>query len=235
MNCSRVFLRVMFFSIAVAISGSASAADIRYPEKGDVAFIVHLPDGWTTNPDTSGNLLLMAPDHSAALSPYGVRSKSDFEANPEAEANGILAAAKAEPFSRHEPSSIGSLKAEAYYSKADQRHGRERAGEIEHDPARAGLSRDGIDPDASIRLHPMRSKKRWMPRWPASRSSGQNNLCPGVAPALRLALAQQIPRDRAGAYTSQARRPACAAIAPSAGPNRARRRSDRDRASKAPR
>jgi hypothetical protein len=90
---------------------------MRFPEKGQIAFVLHIADNWTATPDNSGNLILRAPDNSAGMSLSVIEDKASATSPRDEVAKAILEAASAEPFSKHEPSSLGGVKAEAYYSK----------------------------------------------------------------------------------------------------------------------
>jgi hypothetical protein len=113
----RAVVRVAAIAIAMVSAGLAAAKDMRFPETGPIAFVLHIADNWGATPDNSGNLILKAPDNSAGMSLSVIEDKASATAPRDEVAKAILAAASAEPFSRHEPASIGGVKAEAYYSK----------------------------------------------------------------------------------------------------------------------
>lgn len=97
--------------------GAAAAKDLRYPESGPVAFLLHLPDGWTAKVGHSGSMLVIG-DGSAAISLMlmheDVRS---LHQTPDELASTLLAATKAEPFNKHEKGAIGGVPADSYYSR----------------------------------------------------------------------------------------------------------------------
>jgi len=111
----------MVLALAAIAGGSAATAaakDLRYPESGVVAFLLHLPDDWNTDLDKAGNLLVVAPDRSAALAlTVAQENTASWKLTPDEYAAASLAAAKAEPFNRHEKSAIGGVPADAYYSR----------------------------------------------------------------------------------------------------------------------
>jgi hypothetical protein len=122
MNRLHAFVRVATIAVAtIAIAtisaGWAAAKDMRFPEKGDIAFVLHIGDDWGATPDDSGNLILRAPGNFAGLSLSVIEDKASATASRDEVAKAILAAANAEPFYKHEPSAIGRVKADAYYSK----------------------------------------------------------------------------------------------------------------------
>jgi clan AA aspartic protease (TIGR02281 family) len=98
--------------------GHAAAKDVRYPEKGPVAFVIHLPDDWSGKVDDYGNFEIGAPDHSAGLSLSVFAKNAQSAAQTDDEfANAAFDAAKAEHFSRKETSSISGVAGTAYYSR----------------------------------------------------------------------------------------------------------------------
>jgi hypothetical protein len=117
MNRLHALVRVAAITVAMVVAGLAAAKDMRFPEKGAIAFVLHIADNWTATPDDSGNLILKAPDNSAGMSLSVIEDKASATSPRDDVAKAILAAANAEPFSKHEPSSLGGVKAEAYYSK----------------------------------------------------------------------------------------------------------------------
>jgi clan AA aspartic protease (TIGR02281 family) len=110
----------MLLTLAAVTAGSVGAAaakDLRYPESGPVAFLLHLPDGWTAKVGHSGSMLVIG-DGSAAISLMlmheDVRS---LHQTPDELASTLLAATKAEPFNKHEKGAIGGVPADSYYSR----------------------------------------------------------------------------------------------------------------------
>jgi hypothetical protein len=117
MKHSRALACLAAIVVTAAATGFAVAKDMRFPEKGDVAFVLHIPDGWTAKADDSGNLILSVQDKGSGLSLSVYEDKTSAVMPRDDFAKALLAAAKAEPFSKHEPASIGGARAEAYYSK----------------------------------------------------------------------------------------------------------------------
>jgi hypothetical protein len=107
--------------VAVALaaaSPSAAAKDMRYPEKGPVAFVLHLPDDWGAKLDDSGNMLISAPDHSGGLSlSVNHESANSLAMTGDQFANEAFDVAKAEHFNKKEPASISGVGAVAYYTR----------------------------------------------------------------------------------------------------------------------
>ncbi len=62
-------MRLPFSVVAasVLLGMSARAEDVRFPETGSPALVVHTPDGWTHQPDGDGNMLLIAGNHTASF------------------------------------------------------------------------------------------------------------------------------------------------------------------------
>jgi hypothetical protein len=117
MKSMQVLTRLAAAVIALALTaGLAAAKDLRFPDKGDVAYMLHIGDDWGMQPDDSGNLILRAPGNFAGMSLSVIQDAASAKAPRDDVAAAILRAANAQPFSRHEPSTIGSVKAEAYYS-----------------------------------------------------------------------------------------------------------------------
>ena len=61
----------MLLTLAAVTTGSVgvvSAKDLRYPESGPVAFLLHLPDIWTAKVGNAGSMLVIEPDGPAAIS-----------------------------------------------------------------------------------------------------------------------------------------------------------------------
>src|SRR5579863_3468282 len=55
-------------AVTAGSTGITAAKDLRYPESGPVAFLLHLPDIWTAKVGKSGSMLVIEPDGSAAIS-----------------------------------------------------------------------------------------------------------------------------------------------------------------------
>jgi hypothetical protein len=93
----------------------AAGKDMRFPEKGEIAFVLHIPDAWDTTP-AGVNMLLKSPDKTSAVSLSVVEDKVAAVRPYDELAKAILVATAAQPYSKHEPGAIGAIKAEAYYS-----------------------------------------------------------------------------------------------------------------------
>jgi clan AA aspartic protease (TIGR02281 family) len=105
-------------AVTAGSAGTAAAKDLRYPESGPVAFLVHVPDSWSAKIGDSGAMVVLGPDGSAGMSllirPEDARTLKE---TPDELASRLLAAAKAEPFNRHEKGAIGGVPADSYYSR----------------------------------------------------------------------------------------------------------------------
>jgi clan AA aspartic protease (TIGR02281 family) len=114
-------LAAMLLLLGAVTAGSAgitAAKDVRYPESGPVAFLLHLPDIWTTRVGKSGSMLVIGPDGSAAISLTLMHENElTLAKTPDELANTLLGAAKAEPFNKHEKGVIGGIPADTYYSR----------------------------------------------------------------------------------------------------------------------
>lgn len=109
---------LVFVTAAAGSAGAAAADDLRYPQSGPVAFLLHLPNGWNAKLDDSGNMLVVAPDRSAVLSlTVAKEDAATLKQTPDQFANTLLAFAKAEPFNKHEKGAIAGLPADTYYSR----------------------------------------------------------------------------------------------------------------------
>ena len=106
---------VLIIAVAFVPAGLAAAKDMRFPEKGEIAFVLHIPDAWDAIPDGE-NLILKSPDQTSAVSLSVVEDKAAAVMPYDDLAKAILIASNAKPFSKHEPGAIGDIKAEAYYS-----------------------------------------------------------------------------------------------------------------------
>jgi clan AA aspartic protease (TIGR02281 family) len=105
-------------SVTAGLVGTTAAKDLRYPESGPVAFQLHVPDSWTTRVTDAGSMTVIGPDGSAGVSLMIVHESTEpLKRTPDVLANSLLAAAKAEPFNKHEKGAIGGIPADSYYSR----------------------------------------------------------------------------------------------------------------------
>jgi clan AA aspartic protease (TIGR02281 family) len=105
-------------AVTAGSAGITAAKDVRYPESGPVAFLLHLPDIWTARVGKSGSMLVIGPDGSAAISLTLMQENElTLARTPDEMANVLLIAAKAEPFNKHEKGVIGGVPADSYYSR----------------------------------------------------------------------------------------------------------------------
>jgi clan AA aspartic protease (TIGR02281 family) len=98
--------------------GTAVAKDIRYPEIGPVAFLLHLPDSWSVR--TVGSpaaIVAIGPDSSQAISVLVIpENAGSSQKTPDELATALLAAMHAQPFNKHEKGTISGVPADSYYS-----------------------------------------------------------------------------------------------------------------------
>jgi len=105
-------------AVTAGSSGITAAKDLRYPDSGPVAFLLHLPDIWTAKVGNSGSMLVIEPDGSAAISLTLMHENEvTLAKTPDQLANTLFFAAKAEPFNKHEKGVIGGVPADSYYSR----------------------------------------------------------------------------------------------------------------------
>jgi clan AA aspartic protease (TIGR02281 family) len=105
-------------AVTAGSAGITAAKDLRYPESGPVAFLLHLPDIWTAKVSNSGSMFVIGPDGSAAISLTLMHENElTLAKTPDELANTLLGAAKAEPFNKHEKGVIGGIPADTYYSR----------------------------------------------------------------------------------------------------------------------
>jgi clan AA aspartic protease (TIGR02281 family) len=99
-------------------AGITAAKDLRYPESGPVAFLLHLPDIWTAKVGNAGSMMVIGPGGSAAISLMLMHEDASSTAKtPDELANALLVAAKAEPFNKHDKGVLGGVPADSYYSR----------------------------------------------------------------------------------------------------------------------
>ncbi len=96
---------------------SATAKNVMFPETGDVAFVLQIPDTWRTTPG-SGSLKLTPPDESASIT-FLMFNDKDVHAVPNDDfAKAIATNADCKNFKKTGQSRIGDRMAEAYSCKA---------------------------------------------------------------------------------------------------------------------
>lgn len=85
---------------------AAPAKDVRFPEKTLPAFTFVLPDDWTSEADTSGNLIMRCPNRTTSLVIFTGEDSGDLDAL----AKEALQVAKTAPALRKEPAEISGCK-----------------------------------------------------------------------------------------------------------------------------
>ena len=107
-------LRLLALAIlsVLLVAKTAQAEAVRLPASGDPAFVVDLPDGWMHRVDDGGNLILGAPDHSAAFS----LSIFEYSGALDDAAVGVMKAAKAGPPQNTGPAEVSSYRGYIYDS-----------------------------------------------------------------------------------------------------------------------
>ncbi len=91
---------------------STLAKDVRFPEKTLPAFTFVLPDDWTAEPDTSGNLIMRSPNRTTSLVIFTGESAEEVEAI----AKEALSVAKTGATPRKEPAEISGCKGFTYFT-----------------------------------------------------------------------------------------------------------------------
>ena len=105
-------------AVTAGSAGITAAKDLRYPESGPVAFLLHLPDIWTAKVGNAGSMMVIGPGGSAAISLMLMHEDASSTAKtPDELANALLVAAKAEPFNKHDKGVLGGVPADSYYSR----------------------------------------------------------------------------------------------------------------------
>jgi clan AA aspartic protease (TIGR02281 family) len=105
-------------AVTAGSAGVAAAKDLRYPESGAVAFLVHVPNSWTARAGRGEAMLVFGPDGAAGVSLMVTHEDTrSLNQTPDELASALLAAAKAEPFNKHEKGAIGGFPADSYYSR----------------------------------------------------------------------------------------------------------------------
>ena len=110
----RLFLAAA--ATAFALSAAPALAGIEHqPQSGTPAYEVDVPADWIVNRDDSGNLYLLAPDHSGGivLNVVAIDTK-DLKLDDLAAES--MKVANAPPPSKQAPDSIGGVSGMAYYS-----------------------------------------------------------------------------------------------------------------------
>src|ERR1039457_7524295 len=104
----RIYAVAAFAILLFAASGvpSAHAKNMRFPEKSPVAFRLHLPKDWTANIGASGNLSVIAPDHTSVLFLSMMDNQEVAKAGSDAFAQEIFKTQHADPISTKEPMTI---------------------------------------------------------------------------------------------------------------------------------
>jgi hypothetical protein len=95
-------------------TSNAVAQQIRFPQTGPVAFVIHLANGWTAN-SNADNILLHSPDNTSAIQlsilPGNAASTTDQVANQI-----IASMSGAKPFTRKEPTAWSGYNGYDYFS-----------------------------------------------------------------------------------------------------------------------
>ncbi|HKB57968.1 MAG TPA: hypothetical protein VKC51_10295 [Lacunisphaera sp.] len=108
----KVLLVLLTLVPALLAPLSASAKDMRFPEKGSPAYVFVLPDDWSAQPDDSGNLIMASANHVASL----VILVGEAPEALDEVARVALETAQATSFQRKEPVEISGFKGFTYFS-----------------------------------------------------------------------------------------------------------------------
>jgi hypothetical protein len=103
----------VFLILAALLSPLAVIArDVRHPEKTSPAFSFVLPDNWSREPDTSGNLIMFNPARTTGIVIIVADSADDLD-KIATEAFGV---AKADAYKNKKPAEISGCKGFTYFS-----------------------------------------------------------------------------------------------------------------------
>ena len=81
MSLTRIFAlgAALTFITGIASTAVATAKELRFPEIGDVAFVLAVPDNWSVS-RVGPNLLLKGPDHSSSVALAVIQNKDEAKA-----------------------------------------------------------------------------------------------------------------------------------------------------------
>ena len=91
---------------------TAPAKDVRFPEKTLPAFAFVLPDDWSTEADTDGNLIMRNPSRTTSLVIFTGEAADELDTI----AKEALQGAKTAPALRKEPAEISGCKGFTYFT-----------------------------------------------------------------------------------------------------------------------
>ena len=104
-------------AVTASSAGITAAKDLRFPESGPVAFLLHLPDIWTAKVGNAGSMMDRARRFAAISLTLMHENEVTLAKTPDELANTLFFAAKAQPFNKHEKGVIGGVPADSYYSR----------------------------------------------------------------------------------------------------------------------
>ena len=110
---------VQLFVIGCLLAGGASAAagEFRFPKTGTPAFLVNLPEGWTTYEDQLHRMELIPVDHSAAIY-LAILTDKTYEGQPlENLAVGMGLPSKIKHFLKDVPADVSGHKGRAFLAQ----------------------------------------------------------------------------------------------------------------------
>ena len=113
----------------LAAAPSAGLREVLHPRSDLPAFRSLLPDGWTSEVDAAGNLLLANRDRSANFS-LGFVHSPDPEGSLDALAKAILASAVVKPWDNREPAEISGHRGYRYTARVRHTNGVEVRTEV---------------------------------------------------------------------------------------------------------
>ena len=108
----RKSLPIFLILAALLLPLAAPARDVRHPEKTSPAFGFVLPDNWSQEPDTSGNLIMFNPARTTGIVII-VAESTDVLDKIATEAFGV---AKADAYKNKKPAEISGCKGYTYFS-----------------------------------------------------------------------------------------------------------------------
>ncbi len=108
----RKSLPIYLMLAALLLPLAALARDVRHPEKTSPAFGFVLPDNWSREPDTSGNLIMFNPARTTGIVIIVAESVDPLD-KIATEAFGV---AKADAYKNKKPAEISGCKGFTYFS-----------------------------------------------------------------------------------------------------------------------
>lgn len=125
----RTVLLLALLPVLLASAPPAVLCEVLHPRADLPAFRCLLPEGWTSEVDNAGNLLLANRDRSANFS-LGFVHSPDPEGSIDALAKAILASAVVKPWDSREPAEISGHRGHRYTARVRHTNGVEVRTEV---------------------------------------------------------------------------------------------------------